>query len=62
MKKLYRSTHDRMIAGVCGGLAEHFQLDTSLVRIAFVALALVSFGTWIIFYICCAFIIPEKPY
>ena len=36
MKRLYRSTHDRMIFGVCGGLAEYFDVDPTLVRLAWV--------------------------
>lgn len=36
-KRLYRSTHDRMLAGVCGGIAEYFQIDPTLVRLGWVA-------------------------
>ncbi|WRK51841.1 PspC domain-containing protein [Coprobacillaceae bacterium CR2/5/TPMF4] len=49
MKRLYRSTHDRMIFGVCGGLAEYFDVDPTLVRLAwviFVHLLVVAF--WLI--------------
>jgi len=60
-KKLYRSYDDKVIAGVCGGLAEYFGLDASLVRIAFAATVLFA-GTGILFYILCALIIPERPY
>lgn len=54
-KKLFRSRKDRKIAGVCGGLAEYFNLDPTLMRIIFlVALLCCSFGGWIylIVWIC----------
>lgn len=38
-KRLYRSATDRKICGVCGGLADYFGLDSTLVRLAFIALA-----------------------
>ena len=40
--KLYRSMSDKRVAGVCGGLAKYFNIDPTLVRLAFVFLALVS--------------------
>ena len=39
-KKLYRSTENRMIAGVCGGIAEYFDIDATLVRLVAVLLLL----------------------
>ncbi len=42
MKKLYRSQTDRKIAGICGGLGEIYGLDSNLIRIAFVFLALIT--------------------
>ncbi|HEC63405.1 MAG TPA: PspC domain-containing protein, partial [Candidatus Acetothermia bacterium] len=39
-KRLRRSTEDRMLGGVCGGLAEFFEVDSNLVRLAFLLLAL----------------------
>ena len=59
-KKLYRSRTDRKIAGVCGGIAEYFNIDATLVRLLFVAA--VIFGTagiWV--YVVCALVIPEAP-
>ena len=38
MKKLYRSRRERMICGVCGGIAEYFDLDPSLVRLGWIVL------------------------
>ena len=58
-KRLYRSRSQKMFAGVCGGIAEYFNIDPTVVRILW---ALVSFwGPGILAYIVCAFIIPEKP-
>jgi phage shock protein PspC (stress-responsive transcriptional regulator) len=60
-KRLYRSTDQRMLAGVCGGLGKYFDLDPTLVRIAFVVLALVSFGIGLIAYIALAIVMPVEP-
>lgn len=60
MKKLYRSRQDKMIAGVCAGVAEYYKIDSTLVRLAFVLLTL-AYGGGLIAYIVCAIIIPEKP-
>ena len=59
-KKLYKSSTDKKISGVCGGVAEYFGLDSTLVRIGYAALVLLA-GTGILLYIVCALIIPEKP-
>lgn len=61
MKKLFRSRTDRMIAGICGGLSEYWNVDTSLVRLGVLALLFVSGGGVLIAYIAGAIIIPEKP-
>lgn len=57
-KRLYRSRKDKMLAGICGGLAEYFAVDPSLVRIACVLLCLYA-GTGLLVYILAAIIIPE---
>ncbi len=59
-KKLYRSKDNRMLAGVCGGIAEYFAIDASLVRIGAVLLSLGA-GSGILAYIVAAIVIPEKP-
>ncbi len=59
-KKLYRSRENRMIAGVCGGLGEYFEIDPTLVRLALVFLAL-WWGGGILLYLLAWFIIPEEP-
>ncbi len=61
-KQLYRSRKDRMIAGVCGGLAEYFDMDPTVVRLIFVLLTLFSKGLGILAYIILIFAMPdEKP-
>ena len=59
-KRLYRSQRERMIGGVCGGLAEYFKVDPTLVRIALVVLAFAG-GWGIIAYIIGLIIMPENP-
>ena len=58
-KKLYRSVSDKKLAGVCGGIAEYFGLDSTLIRVGWALVSL--FGPGILAYIICALIIPEKP-
>lgn len=59
-KRLYRSTQDRMFAGVCGGIAEYLDVDPTLVRLVFVALTLMG-GPGTIIYIVLMLIVPEDP-
>jgi phage shock protein C len=59
--RLYRSRDDRMIAGVAGGLAESLGLDPSLVRVAWVILALVTGGLLALVYVVMMFVVPEEP-
>ena len=58
-KRLYKSMEKRMICGVCGGIAEYFDIDPTIVRLIAAALALLSIGSPIIAYIAAAIIIPE---
>jgi phage shock protein PspC (stress-responsive transcriptional regulator) len=58
-KRLYKSTRNVMMCGVCGGLAEYLNLDPSLIRILWVILSLASIGIGIIAYIACALILPK---
>ena len=60
MKKLYRSKSERMIAGVCGGVAEYLNIDPTVVRVIW-AIASVFAFVGVVAYIACALIIPEKP-
>ncbi len=59
--RLYRSTTDRSISGVCGGVAAWLGLDPSLVRVGWVLLALVSGGIFLILYIVMAIVVPDAP-
>ncbi len=56
-RRLYRSRTDRMIWGVCGGLAKYFELDPTIFRVIFVVLAFIN-GIGIIAYILMAMIVP----
>ena len=59
MKKLYRS-NKKVIAGVCGGLGEYFNIDPTIVRVLWILITIFSMGLGIIAYIVCWIIIPEK--
>lgn len=59
-KKLYKSSTDRRVSGVAGGLAEYFEVDSTLARLAFVLLALMG-GPGVIVYIALAIAMPEQP-
>jgi len=60
-KKLYRSSKQRMVAGICGGLAEYFDMDVNIMRLLFVAISLLSvLFPMVIFYIIAWIIVPEK--
>ena len=58
-KKLFRSRTDSMIAGVCGGLAEYFDIDTSLVRVGAVLFTL-AWGSGLLAYVILWLIVPQK--
>ena len=59
-KKLYRSKSNRMIVGVCAGVAEYLNIDPTVVRVAWAIASIFAFAG-VIAYIVCAFVIPEKP-
>lgn len=54
-KKLYKSSTDKKLAGVCGGIAEYFNIDSTLVRLGWVLFSLLA-------YIIAAIIMPDRPY
>lgn len=58
-KKLYRSSSDKMVAGVCGGLGEYLEVDSTLIRILWV-IAVFMGGAGLLAYIIAAVIIPER--
>jgi phage shock protein C len=60
-KKLTRSVSQKMLAGICGGLAEYFDIDVSIVRLILVALALVTaFFPLFFFYLIAWIVIPQE--
>ena len=59
-KKLYKTEDDRIICGVCGGIARYFNLDPTLVRLAFAFLSIVG-GSGVLLYLAAAVIIPRQP-
>ena len=58
IKKLYRSRDEQMLAGVCGGLAEYFGIDPTIVRLLFVATVLLGMGGAVLVYILMMIIVP----
>ena len=58
-KKLYRNTNEKIIAGVCSGLAEYLNIDATIVRLIWALIGLSGAG--IVAYLIAALIIPEKP-
>lgn len=57
-KRLYRSSTNYMLAGVCGGIAEYFNLDPTLIRLAWVLFCALG-GSGVLAYIVAAIIIPK---
>jgi len=60
-KKLFRSRTQKMISGVCGGLAEYFSLDVSLIRVIWVVGTVISAGMGILAYVVMLIVFPEEP-
>lgn len=58
-KRLMRSDNDKMIAGVCGGLAEYFEIDPTIVRLVFAGAFLVGFGSPGLLYLLFWAIVPR---
>ncbi len=58
-KKLYKSSRDKMLSGVCGGIGVYFNIDSTLVRLLWAFLTFCSCGTGILAYIVAAIIIPD---
>jgi phage shock protein C len=59
-RKLYRSKTDRKLAGVCGGLAQYFNLDATLIRVLFVVLAVLG-GSGLVIYLAMWILVPKEP-
>ena len=59
-ERLYKSTSDRMLSGVSGGLGEYLDVDSTLVRIAWVIVTIMSAGLGLLAYIALAIIVPTR--
>jgi len=59
-RKLYRSKTDRKLAGVCGGLAQYFNVDATLIRVLFIVLAVLG-GSGLVLYVALWIIVPNQP-
>ena len=59
-KKLYKSVKDRKLTGVCGGIAEYFDIDSNIVRIIWLVLIFCA-GTGLLAYIICAIVLDDNP-
>jgi phage shock protein C len=60
MKKLYRSRENKVLAGVCGGIGEYFEIDPVIVRLIWIVLTMIwGFGFFL--YIIAIFLIPLEP-
>jgi phage shock protein PspC (stress-responsive transcriptional regulator) len=60
MKKLYKSSTDKKLFGVCGGIAQYFNIDSTWIRLALVLLVC-CLGTGILAYIIAALVLPDEP-
>lgn len=58
-RKLYRSSRDRMLCGVCGGIGEYLNVDPTLIRLVWAVVA--CSGTGLLAYLLAAVIIPLEP-
>ncbi len=59
MKRLTKSAHDKILLGVCGGIAEYLGWDATIVRIIFVFAAILGVGTFVLLYLVLAIIMPR---
>ncbi len=59
-KRLYRNQHNKILAGVCSGLGDYFNIDPVIIRLLWVVLSIFG-GAGILIYIIAWIIIPEKP-
>ena len=59
-KRLYRSDSDKMIGGVCGGIAEYFTLDPTLVRLGYIVLSVFTVFSGVLAYFILWIIVPKR--
>lgn len=60
MKKLYRSRENKVLAGVCGGIGEYFEIDPVIIRLIWIVLTMI-WGFGLFLYIIAIFLIPLEP-
>lgn len=61
MKKLYRSTRDSKLFGLCGGIAEAYNIDATLLRILLIVVTIFSSGIVIFIYLLAGLVVPKEP-
>jgi len=61
-RKVYRSRSDKILGGVCGGLADYFSIDSLIVRAVWILLVLVGHGAALIIYILAWILVPAERY
>ena len=61
IKRLYRSSKDKVLGGVCGGIAEYLDVDPVVVRLIWAVATLISMGLGILAYLIAWVVIPEEP-
>lgn len=61
MKRIYRDRFDSKIAGVCGGIAQYFGIDSSIVRLLFVLFSICTGGLLLLLYLLLWFLLPLGP-
>lgn len=59
--KLYKSEEDKKVMGICGGIAEYFNVDSTVIRLVFVLLTLFGGFPGVLAYIIAALIMPDDP-
>ena len=61
IKRLYRAAEkDSMIGGVCAGIADYFEVDPTLIRLAWILMTVLSVGMGVLGYLVCWIVIPRK--
>ncbi|WP_051251274.1 PspC domain-containing protein [Paenibacillus harenae] len=61
LKKFYRSTRDKKLFGLCGGLAEMFNVDATLLRILLIVVTIFTSGAVIVIYLIAGLVVPKEP-
>lgn len=62
MKRLYKSKTDKMVSGVCGGIASYLNIDSAIVRVVWALVSVFSAAVpGLLVYIICAVVIPDEP-